>query len=168
MTISPTQVTPLAWYLGSGVILCTPTTRPPHRFGRKIKEYPSGNELTSDGANWIGTAAQDTGWVAAPFNAGWGAGGDAAIRKLNGVVFLKGSWKRTGGAVPANTLTGVATLAAAYRPSISMSYLAYLGGGRVGMGHIGTNGAVSMEFFIQAIATNDFMTVGSLSWPAAS
>lgn len=52
LTLNPADVVPDPQFLGEPVFYCTSTTRPPHKFGRRIVETDTGKERRSDGANW--------------------------------------------------------------------------------------------------------------------
>lgn len=52
-TVTAANVTAVAWYLGEPIVLCTSTTRPPHRPGMVIYETDTGKTRRSSGTSWF-------------------------------------------------------------------------------------------------------------------
>lgn len=170
-TINAADVHPTAYYLGEAIYLCTSTTRPPHRFGRRIKQSPDGTEYVSDGTNWI-LQREDTGTVnfAGP-GVGIATGWTAQLhsqRRINGVVYVSLQLTRTGVNLPVNTDTDVATLTGGMWPDNQYNVLVYNLRAKGNLrAVVSTAGKISLTDYGSPINTGDILTFQAMSWPAA-
>lgn len=161
------QVTTLGWYLGEPIYLCTKDTRPPHRFGRKIRESDTGNEYTSDGTNWT-SEVSDSGWVGCSKSANWDfSGTGAAVRKVNNLVSLVCGYTRKNSSIGPHVQVQMGTVPVGYRPDRQIPVMGYTDGGYIVYGFVNPDGGIWAGFYYATIAPNATVTFSSMPWPVA-
>lgn len=152
--INSGDVTKLGWWLGTpGVITSTGSVRPPHIKGRSIFEWETLGRLYSDGSAWK-TGFEDSGWVSLTPATGWTAATTVAVRRINGVVFLRGTFFRSGASLVAGTDNTILSITnTSYQPSQDQSFLFYVAG-QLGAGTVQADGNVRIQVYNTAINAN--------------
>jgi hypothetical protein len=113
-TVTADAVKNRTWYLSDPTYLCdTEASRPPHRYGRQIKQLDTNTDYLSTGTTWQ-VLREDTGWVDAPPATGYTTG--VAVRRKNGLVTMQVAVQRTGAAVADTVDSPIATIPAGHRP----------------------------------------------------
>lgn len=121
-TLAAGTVTPLAWYVGDdGQILCTPTTRPPHSNGRRIRETTTGRTYESNGTTWV-TLYDNSGTLSAQLFPGYTATQNS-IRRLNGVVVFALTVRKNV-TIAAGTDSFIGTVPTGFTPDFTVDGLA--------------------------------------------
>jgi hypothetical protein len=120
--VAPSGVVDQRWYLGRPVVLSNSGARPPATKGQLIVEGKTvllGNGL---GYDLLATAGADTGWKTLPLASGFATFiAPCGYRVKDGMVFLRGNFKKTSGDLPKNAITQFATLPAEARPAYTRS-----------------------------------------------
>jgi hypothetical protein len=161
------QVTTLGWCLGEPIYLCTKDTRPPHRFGRKIREYDTGNEYTSDGTNWT-SEVSDSGWIGCSKSTNWEfSGTGAAVRKVNNLVTLNCGYIRKNSSIGPHVQVQMGTVPVGYRPDRTIPIMGYTDGGYIVYGFVNPDGGIWAGFYYTVIAANATVTLSATSWPVS-
>jgi len=138
---------------------------PPHRFGRRIKVWPSGNEYTSTGVGgkWV-LDTENTNWVTLPNISGSGWSSTIKICRRNGEVFTKiGTVTRSGGQLGVDAVAAtktspaiaasypvsqIAAFPAGFRPKTDpVGWGGYHGGAHLVQGYVYPSGAFSLTAY---------------------
>ncbi|MFI0939135.1 hypothetical protein [Streptomyces sp. NPDC021020] len=118
--VAPAGVTDQRWFVGRPVALSNSGSRPPATKGQLIvegKDVFLGNGV---GFDLLGTAGGDTGWKNLPLASGYTTNvGTPGYRVKDGMVYLRGTFKKTSGDLAKGVLTQFATLPAEARPPFS-------------------------------------------------
>lgn len=121
--VAPSGVVDQRWFLGRPVVLSNSASRPPATKGQLIvegKDVLLGNGVSFD---LLGTAGQDTGWksIALIFGpTGYTTNvGMPGYRVKDGMVYMRGSFKRSSGDLEKGVLTKFANLPDEAIPSVS-------------------------------------------------
>ncbi|MBL1104950.1 hypothetical protein JK361_10140 [Streptomyces sp. 5-8] len=115
--VAPAGVVDQRWFLGRPVALSNSGSRPPATKGQLIvegKDVLLGNGVSFD---LLATAGSDTGWKNVPLASGFATySAPCSYRVKDGMVFMRGNFKKTSGDLPKNVVTKFATLPAEARP----------------------------------------------------
>lgn len=144
--LAGSDVVNLGVYIGEPTYLCTSTTRPDHRMGRRIYESDTQIEYTSNGTKWFGPS-EDTDWIEISAAPDW-AKTALRIRRLNGVEYMQLFLTRTGADLDASTDSLVATVPGGHRPPFIKHINVYIDGGNTGRCKIDSNtGQVTLQSY---------------------
>ena len=166
--INASDIKPVAWYVGEPTYLCKSTTRPPHKFGRRIKEQDTGKEYVSDGSNWT-AVFDDSGWVTVAVNTanGWSASGRHQVRRINGAVYLQFEANRAGGDLSPSTDSHMGTIPTGFRVTgTAVPALGHYGASSLlARCEIDSLGQITITQYAGTLKTSDDVTLQPISWP---
>jgi hypothetical protein len=118
--VAPAGVVDQRWFAGRPAALSNPNGRRPPVKGQLIVEGKT--VLLGNGTSWdtLAVAGQDTGWKAITLASGYATQSAACgYRVKDGLVTLRGNFKKTSGNLPVGAVTKVATLPIEARPAAS-------------------------------------------------
>lgn len=170
-TIAGSAVRPLAWYIGDHAYLCTSSTRPPNKFGRRIEEYDTGRSYVSTATTWVLTR-DNTEWVNAGNISGSGWSQSMQVKRMNGVVYTNfNGFTRTGGTIGSTGKTdpnsNICTVPAGFRPGNDKAWNGYHSGAYTVLGKVLSTGVVVLDaYFSQSVSKDDVISPTDISWPA--
>lgn len=165
--IGSSQVTAAGWYLGEQMMVCTSTTRPPHRPGLIIWETDTSKALLSTGAAPWRVISDNGGTVAVTAAVGWDLTG-CTTERVDGQVTARIRARLTGGNITALPVT-IGSIAAGFRPTANLDPAAHVHGTsgiRPIVLTINTGGAL-VASIANPIYTGDTI-YGSVTYPAAA
>lgn len=166
--INLADVKPLGWYVGEPTYLCTSKTRPPHKFGRRIKESDTGKEYVSTGSAWT-AVFDDSGWVSVPVNAsnGWSSSGRSQVRRINGVVYLQFEANRSGPDLGPSTDSHMGTIPSGFLiTGTALPALGHYGSSSLlARCEIDSLGQITIRQYAGTFKTSDDLTLHPISWP---
>jgi hypothetical protein len=163
-SISAANVRQVCWYAGPQSVVCTSTTRPPPVAGLAIFETDTGRQYIGNGSSFVNSIT-DTGWVTVPPISGWDS--FCVVRNYNGVAYVEGHFRRTGGSIGPNASWQMGTVPAGYRPDRQQRVAMVRSRGVAVIGWINPDGNTAVNEYASAIATGDLVMLTTTSYPIA-
>jgi len=177
VSIGGADVTVVGWYTSSGsdALLCTSTSRPPHREGRRIHEHDTGLEYVSTGSSWLLTM-EDTDWQGLTVSGGWDWGGAGSatdqplVRRKNGVVYFRGGEVQRTSSLAAGSDSQITTIPAGFRVPQFHFQTGLASGNKacnIAFYHSGSDNRPN-EIWLRdapALSNDNYLHIPSCSWP---